>query len=145
MAFHPYPQLIPRVFNLGGFGPPRDFTRASTWPWIDHLVSGLLHATGRRLRLAFATPTSLDLSLPHRVTHRLIMQKARSRSGRSHRAPTACRHSVSGTISLPSLGYFSPFPHGTSSLSVAREYLALEGGPPIFRQGFSCPALLWKR
>ena len=34
------------------------------------------------------------------------------------------------------------FPHGTSSLSVDYEYLALEDGPPIFRQGFTCPALL---
>jgi hypothetical protein len=34
------------------------------------------------------------------------------------------------------------FPHGTSSLSVNDEYLALEDGPPIFRQDFSCPALL---
>ena len=49
---------------------------------------------------------------------------------------------VSCTISLPSLGYFSPFPHGTSSLSVAEEYLALEDGPPGFIQDFSCPALL---
>ena len=23
------------------FGPPQDFTPASTWPWIDHLVSCL--------------------------------------------------------------------------------------------------------
>lgn len=57
-------------------------------------------------------------------------------------APTACTHTVSGSISLPSTGFFSPFPHGTGSLSVGREYLALEGGPPMFRQGFSCPALL---
>ena len=35
-----------------------------------------------------------------------------------------------------------PFPHGTGSLSVDDEYLALEDGPPMFRQGFSCPALL---
>ncbi len=49
---------------------------------------------------------------------------------------------VSGTISLPSPGYFSPFPHGTSSLSVAEEYLALEDGPPRFIQDSSCPALL---
>ena len=42
----------------------------------------------------------------------------------------------------PLPGFFSPFPHGTSSLSVDYEYLALEDGPPIFRQGFSCPALL---
>ena len=57
-------------------------------------------------------------------------------------APTACTHTVSGSISLPSPGFFSPFPHGTGSLSVGQEYLALEDGPPIFRQGFSCPALL---
>jgi hypothetical protein len=29
--------------------------------------------------------------------------------------PTACRHPVSGTVSLPSSGCFSPFPHGTGS------------------------------
>ena len=49
---------------------------------------------------------------------------------------------VSGTISLPSQGFFSPFPHGTGSLSVASEYLALPDGPGGFKQGFSCPALL---
>ena len=42
----------------------------------------------------------------------------------------------------PLPGFFSPFPHGTCSLSVNDEYLALEDGPPIFRQDFSCPALL---
>ena len=58
-------------------------------------------------------------------------------------ASTACTHTVSGSISLPSPGFFSPFPHGTSSLSVSKEYLALEDGPPIFKQDFSCPALLF--
>ena len=57
-------------------------------------------------------------------------------------ALTACRHSVSDTISFPLSGCFSPFPHGTGSLSVSKEYLAFEGGPPIFRQDFTCPALL---
>src|SRR5436305_1294398 len=42
----------------------------------------------------------------------------------------------------PLRGFFSPFPHGTSTLSVSTEYLALEDGPPSFKQGFSCPALL---
>ena len=56
--------------------------------------------------------------------------------------PTACRRSVSGTVSLPSSGCFSPFPHGTGSLSVSKEYLAFGGGPPIFRQDFTCPDLL---
>jgi hypothetical protein len=59
-----------------------------------------------------------------------------------HSPPTACRRVVSGTISLPSQGFFSPFPHGTGSLSVASECLALPDGPGGFKQGFSCPALL---
>ena len=45
----------------------------------------------------------------------------------------------------PLPGFFSPFPHGTSTLSVDYEYLALEDGPPIFRQDFTCPALLVAR
>ncbi len=57
-------------------------------------------------------------------------------------ASTACTHTVSGSISLRSPRFFSPFPHGTGSLSVSKEYLALEDGPPMFRQGFTCPVLL---
>ena len=51
-------------------------------------------------------------------------------------------HTVSGSISLPSQGFFSPFPHGTGSLSVAREYLALRDGPRRFSRDFTCPAIL---
>ena len=57
-------------------------------------------------------------------------------------APTACRHTGSGTVSLPCTGFFSPFPHGTRSLSVSREYLALADGPAGFTQNSSCSALL---
>ena len=57
-------------------------------------------------------------------------------------APTACRHAISGSISLPSPGFFSPFPHGTGSLSVIEEYLALADGPAGFTPGFTCPVLL---
>jgi hypothetical protein len=59
-----------------------------------------------------------------------------------HGPPTACKHMVSGSISLPSQGFFSPFPHGTGSLSVAREYLALESGLPSFPPDFTCPVVL---
>jgi hypothetical protein len=38
------------------------------------------------------------------------------------------------SISLPLKGFFSPFPHGTCTLSVKEEYLGFEGGPPIFKQ-----------
>ena len=37
---------------------------------------------------------------------------------------------------------FSPFPHGTCSLSVTREYLALRDGPRRFPQDFTCPVVL---
>ena len=67
------------------------------------------------------------------------MQKARRHP---NGAPTACRRMVSGSISLPCSGFFSPFPHGTGPLSVSREYLALPDGPGGFTQGFTCPALL---
>jgi hypothetical protein len=68
------------------------------------------------------------------------MQKARRHS--YCRAPTACRHTVSGAISLPYSGYFSPFPYGTGSLSVSEEYLALSDGADSFKQDSSGPALL---
>ena len=73
------------------------------------------------------------------------MQKARGQAFQAeawHSPPTACRHTVSGTISLPSQGCFSPFPHGTGSLSVAREYLALRNGLRSFPRDFSCPVVL---
>ena len=90
-------------------------------------------------RLAFATASYQKyLTLPVTVTRRLIMQKAR----RHPKAPTACKHMVSRSISLPYSGFFSPCPHGTSSLSVSQEYLALTDGPARFMQGFPCPALL---
>lgn len=103
MAFHPYPQLIPQVFNPGGFGPPHGLTRASPWPWVAHSVSGITHAT--------TTPTADSLSLrlphnrlttPHTLTRRLILQKARHHP----KALTVWRHTVSGTLSLPSRGTF---------------------------------------
>src|SRR5699024_3052551 len=39
-------------------------------------------------------------------------------------------------------GVLSPFPHGTGSLSVTREYLALPDGPGGFQRNFSCSAVL---
>jgi len=78
------------------------------------------------------------------------MQKVRCHPDRKNkialkfinRTPTGCKHLISGSISLPSPGFFSPFPHGTCSLSVVKEYLGLEDGPPMFKQDFTCPALL---
>jgi hypothetical protein len=59
-----------------------------------------------------------------------------------HGAPTVCERTVSGTISLPSRAAFHLSLTVLCSLSVTGEYLALGGGPPRFRRGFTCPALL---
>ena len=45
------------------------------------------------------------LTQPHTLTRRLILQKARHHTPNRH-ALTACRHMVSGTLSLPSRGTF---------------------------------------
>ena len=50
---------------------------------------------------------------------------------------------VSGSLSPFYSKCFSPFLHSTCSLSVFQEYLALEDGPPLFKQDFTCPALLF--
>src|SRR3989442_10154367 len=74
------------------------------------------------------------------------MQKARSQTSRwgepQGHPPTACRHVVSGSLSLPAQGCFSPVPHGTRPLSVTRESLAFESGPPSFTPALSYRALL---
>ena len=104
MAFHPYPQLIPQVFNPGGFGPPRSLTHASTCPWLDHPASGLEHATQNALfRLAFATATPHGLTSPHATNSQAHSSKG---TPSPRKAPTDCRRTVSGTISLPSRGTF---------------------------------------
>src|SRR5688572_2793298 len=84
------------------------------------------------------------LTLLRRITRRLIKQKAHDQAFPCGHSPlVACRCTVSGSISLPSPGFFSPFPHGTGSLSVGREYLAFEDGPPMFRQDCTCLVLLF--
>ncbi len=70
------------------------------------------------------------------------MQKARRHLVVANETPTACRRTVSGTISLSYSEYFSPFPYGTGSLSVTSEYLALPDGTGRFTQNFPGSALL---
>ena len=53
------------------------------------------------------------LNRPPRVTRRIILQKARRQGGLRPTPSTARKQTVSGSISLPSPGCFSPFPHGT--------------------------------
>ena len=79
LEFLRYPQVIRHYFNRGRFGPPQDFTPASSCSWVGHQVSGLRHATKNALfRLAFASAPDLKpLTLQHIVTRRPVLQKVR--------------------------------------------------------------------
>ena len=144
MAFHPYPRLIPSVFNPSGFGPPRGLTPASAWPRIDHPASRPRNATYAR---------HLKDSLSLRLAFKLNLAACRDSLAHSTKGTPSHRERCSGRLRArgfrycftPLAGCFSPFPHGTRSLSVMGEYSALEGGPPCFGPDFTCPALLGTR
>ena len=108
MAFHPYPQLIRAVFNPQRFGPPRGITLASAWPWIDH--SGFGSSPDRLdalFRLAFAAAPPLNgLTSPARSNspdHNAKGTQSETVTPEGITSPpTACRHVVSGSVSLAS-------------------------------------------
>jgi hypothetical protein len=106
LEFLPYPQLIATLFNGCAFGPPKPFTVPSSWPWVDHPVSGLQSMTRALLRLAFASDRLLNsFSMPRFATRRTVLQKVRGRAS-SCCASAGRKHRVSGSLSLPSRGSF---------------------------------------
>ena len=144
MAFHPYPQLIPSVFNLSGFAPPQPLTAASHWPWVDHPASGPGHATKKHtisIRFRYDYPY-------HGLTsrHAADSQAHSSKGTPSHTngALTDCKRMVSGTLSLPSRGTFH---HSLTVLSTIghTEYLGLPGGPGRFTADSTSPLLLGEK
>ena len=93
----------------------------ATAPWLDHLT--LLHTSNSPAHYAKGTPSAVS----------------KPKFGSCLRPLVSRWFQVLFTLRQEC---FSPFPHGTCSLSVVREYLALEGGPPSFLQDFTCPAVL---
>ena len=67
-----------------------------------------------------------------------------TKSTRSHmnRALSACKHRVSGSLSLPFRGSFHLSLTVLSAIG-HQQYLALEGGPSCFPPDSSCPVVLW--
>ena len=81
---------------------------------------------------------SHPLTSLHVMTRRLILQKAR-------RHPSGLRPLAGPWFQVlfhSPPGVLFTFPSRYYALSVAAEYLALEGGPPCFRQDSSCPVVL---
>ncbi len=122
MAFHPYPRVIPSVFNRSGFGPPQSLTSASACPWIDHPASRLRRATQRHLKGSLSLRLGSYLNL---AAHRnSLAHSTKGTPSQRTAAPTACRHAVSGTVSLPSRGAFH------LSLTVLVRYRSQESTQP---------------
>ena len=146
MAFHPYPQLIPSVFNLSGFAPPQSLTSASHWPWVDHPASGPEHATHTlvRIRFRYGSPHSW-LTTQHATDSQAHSSKGtppphpKKRGGYDGLSAHGFRYSFT-----PLPGYFSPFPHGTYSTIGHAKYLGLPGGPGKFTTDSTSPPLLRK-
>ena len=87
------------------FGPPQRFTIASTCSWLGHSVSGLRHDTLHPFQIRFRFGSvSLTLNL---ASHRNSPARS-TKSTTSHLkcALSACKLTVSGSISLPSRGSF---------------------------------------
>ena len=147
MAFHPYPQLIPSVFNLSGFAPPQSLTSASHWPWVDHPASGPEHATHTlvRIRFRYGSPHSW-LTTQHATDSQAHSSKGTppphpKKKGGGYDGLSAHGFRYSFT---PLPGYFSPFPHGTYSTIGHAKYLGLPGGPGKFTTDSTSPPLLRK-
>ena len=104
LEFLRYPHLIATLFNGCAFGPPPNFTLASSWTWIGHPVSGLYLLTLRPIqtRSRFGSgPKVLNLASNYNSPDRS------TKSTRfSLRCSTVCKHRVSGSLSLPSRGPF---------------------------------------
>ena len=141
MEFLPYPHLIATLFNGCAFGPPRNFTFASTWTWIDHPVSGLHMLTLALFRLGFPSAPRLHrLTLPAYATRRTVLQKVR---GCAYKALPQLVNTGFQVLFHSPPGVLFTFPSQYYALSVTKEYLALGGGPPDFLQGSTCLAVLW--
>src|ERR1700761_9827035 len=92
-------------------------------------------------RLGFPTATPHGLTSPRTVTRRLILQKARGHPGR---LPRLVSTRVQALFHDSSPECFSSFPHGTSPLSVTREYLGLASGLARFTRNSTGSVLLGK-
>ena len=104
------------------------------------MVSGLLILTYALFRLAFAAAPDFLLNLAS-TSNSPVHSSIGTPSHDAKRASTVCRHTVSGSLSLPSRGAFHL--SLTVLCAIGRyQCFALEGGPPCFPRGFSCPAVL---
>ena len=136
MEFLPYPHLIATLFNGCAFGPPLPLTAASSWTWVDHPVSGLPILTSRPVKTRFPFGSvALPLNLASTGNSPDRSTKSTPSTSIYHRCPTACKHRVSGSLSLPSRG---PFHLSFTVLCTIghRVVFSLGGWSPLLPAGF---------
>ena len=134
MAFHPYPRVIPSVFNRSGFGPPRGLTPASACPWIAHPASRLRQATMFAiLKARFHCGSVPTLTSPLTATRWLILQKARRHTARVLRLLVGARFQV---LFHSPLGVLFTFPSRYWFAIGHRRVFSLGGWSPRIRTGF---------
>ena len=93
------------------------------------------------LRLGFPpAPDLRSLTLPASVTRRTVLQKVRGPSYID--VPQLVNTGFQVLFHSPP-GVLFTFPSQYYALSVTEEYLALEGCPYCFPQGFPCLVVLW--
>ena len=141
MEFLRYPQLIRAFFNRHLFGPPPDFTQASTCPWVGHPVSGLLHVTLRPIQtrspFGFVTE-SLNLARDNNSPDHS------TKGTRSHFNVLSVLVGTRFQVLFHSPpGVLFTFPSRYCSSIGHQVVFRLGGWSPRLPQGSSCPAVLW--
>ena len=87
------------------FGPPQRFTIASTCSWLGHQVSGLRLNTIRPVQTRFRFGSG-TLYLNLASNRNSPARSTKSTTSHACGALSACKHTVSGSLSLPSRGAF---------------------------------------
>ena len=138
MAFHPYPGVIPSVFNRSGFGPPRGLTPASACPWVAHPASRPRRATQKvaRLKTRLRCGSVQTLTSPRAATRWLILQKARRHAAWALRLLAGARFQV---LFHSPPGVLFTFPSRYSFAIGHRRVFSLGGWSPLLRTGFHVP------
>ena len=137
MAFHPYPRVIPSVFNRSGFGPPRGLTPASACPWVAHPASRPRRATQVAvLKTRFRCGSLHSLTSPRIVTRWLILQKARRHTAWVLRLLVGARFQA---LFHSPLGVLFTFPSRYWFAIGRGRVFSLGGWSPLLRAGFHVP------
>jgi hypothetical protein len=108
---------------MRGFGPPLHVTATSTWPCLDHPVSGLIPHTMRPIQTRFPCAYTSRLKLACKTNS--LTHYTKGTPSHHKGAPTACRRPVSGLFHSP-LGVLFTFPS---------RYLFTIGQSGVFRLG----------